>query len=75
MEADVEKAVLKAENALSRNRDEIEEDLKLRGFKLLYEWKDDQIWTDKENKVLIWISWLTSLAFVYGFTKEIDLRG
>ena len=61
-----------ADLSIHRPRNEIEEELKLRGFELVYEWHDDQVWADKEQQeVIVWISWILAKARVYGFMEEI----
>jgi len=57
----------------TKSRDEIEQELKDKGFKLTYEWHDDQIWTDKTQDNLIWISSINAVAYYYNRTGRQEL--
>lgn len=56
-----------------KTRSQIEEELNKDGFELIYEWRDDQIWADKSQKNLLWISWINSTLKHYELEETQDL--
>ena len=57
----------------TKTRDEIEKDLEMQGFELLYHWKDDQIWSNKKQDTLLWVSWINGSIWEYKRMKKHDL--
>ena len=54
-----------------RTRDEIEEDWTHQGFEKIFEEDDDQIWTDKKQDELLFVTWVNDeLIEVIVFKRE-----
>lgn len=55
-----------------KTREEIESELKDKGYKIEFRDRDDQIWLNKEQDEIIFISWINGSAWVYDRTQQID---
>ena len=58
---------------LHRTREEIEKDIEAQGFEMIYHWRDDQIWSNKKQDILIWISWVNYTIIEYKKTNQMNL--
>lgn len=57
-----------------RTRDEIERDLSRQGFHVIFnEDEDEQIWVDKEQDELLFLSWINCQVQVYKLDRTEDL--
>lgn len=65
------KKMVKIETRMSRQ--DIENQLKEQGFSLEFEDRDDQIWMDKDQKELLFISWINAVCYCYDRMQKIRL--
>ena len=57
----------------TKTRLEIERELQDQDFSLEFEDRDDQIWMNKEQDELLFISWINGSMYVYKRTETVDL--
>ena len=58
---------------LKKSREEIEQQLKEMDLELIYQWKDDQIWVNKKENYLLWISWINMVCKHFKLVQEINM--
>jgi len=55
------------------SRVQIERQLEIGGYTLEFEDRDDQIWMNKEQDKILFISWINISMYVYRREKVVDL--